>query len=80
VATDAHGTRTRRPDLKRARRIVEKEIGPDTADVLFLLNPKKALNGEDIDMDAAGEAEEPGKGRLWLFLKKMGLSGRPGPS
>jgi len=80
IATDAHGIRSRRPFLKRARLVVEKEAGQETADLLFSQNPKKAVNGEEIEPDEMGEPEEPGKNQLWWFLKKIGLTGHPGSS
>lgn len=48
VASDCHGTHRRTPILSEAYRVVEKNWGKDTADLLFKENPLKAVKAEAI--------------------------------
>lgn len=43
VASDCHSTRTRRPNLKEARVIVEKKYGKEYSDLVFDINPNKLI-------------------------------------
>ncbi|GBE31846.1 MAG TPA: capsular biosynthesis protein [Nitrospirae bacterium] len=49
VATDAHNTKRRPPVLSKAYLKVKKDFGEDTAERVFITNPRKILNGDDID-------------------------------
>lgn len=43
VASDCHSIRSRRPNLKEARVIVEKKYGKDYSDLIFDINPNKLI-------------------------------------
>lgn len=50
VSTDAHHARGRRVEnLSEAAQAVEKEFGPQTAEILFLSNPNQIIEGKDIE-------------------------------
>jgi protein-tyrosine phosphatase len=53
VSTDAHNTGKRSPRLSEARRVVEKELGSEEADRIFLERPAIILEGAHV------EAPEP---------------------
>lgn len=55
IATDAHDVTRRTLKLRRAYELVLEKWGPDRAEMLFRTNPKKIINGEDIDI---GEPRE----------------------
>jgi len=48
VASDAHGTLDRTPDLREAFDYVSNTYGPKRAELLFMVNPRAALNGERL--------------------------------
>jgi len=48
VASDAHNTRGRPLRLKPAYEVVREQLGEETAQALFLENPKAALEGRDL--------------------------------
>lgn len=48
VASDAHDTRKRPPVLSQAYETVSKKIGREVADNLFISNPGKIVQGENI--------------------------------
>jgi protein-tyrosine phosphatase len=50
IATDAHDVNRRVLKLKRAYELVLEKWGPDRAEMLFWTNPKKIINGEEIDI------------------------------
>lgn len=50
VASDAHDTRYRPPQLKAAFEYVSKMCGPERAERLFITNPAATLTGDPIDM------------------------------
>ncbi len=49
VATDAHNTGRRSPRLSEARRVVEEELGPEEAEIIFDDRPGKILEGIHVD-------------------------------
>ena len=55
IATDAHEASRRVLRLRPAYDLVLEKWGPDRADMLFWSNPKKVINGEDIDIGAPRE-------------------------
>jgi protein-tyrosine phosphatase len=48
VASDAHGTKDRTPDLRAAFDYVSDKYGPKRAELLFVINPRAALEGERL--------------------------------
>ena len=58
VASDAHDTEYRPPDLREGRQLVAAEYGEDTAKLLFETNPRMALTGEYIECEDPEDAEE----------------------
>lgn len=68
VASDAHDTEWRPPDLREAREIVAEGWGEDTAERLFETYPRIALTGEYIDCEDPEDVQEK---KSWFgFLKK----------
>ncbi|MGL6108443.1 tyrosine-protein phosphatase [Romboutsia sp.] len=51
IATDAHGPTVRRPLIKEAYDYVSKKYGKIFADNLFIENPSRVLNDEDIILE-----------------------------
>jgi protein-tyrosine phosphatase len=49
VASDAHDAADRTPSLERAYRHVEDRYGSETAETVFVANPKAALVGEPLE-------------------------------
>jgi protein-tyrosine phosphatase len=68
VASDAHDTEWRPPDLREARRIVTEEWGGDVAERLFETYPRIALTDEYIDCEDPEDVVE--KKSFFSFLKK----------
>lgn len=58
VASDAHDTEFRPPDLREARALVSSEYGEDMAELLFETNPRMTLTGEYIECDDPEDVEE----------------------
>lgn len=58
VASDAHDTEFRPPDLREARDIVASEYGEGTAELLFDTNPRMTLTGDYIECEDPEDAEE----------------------
>lgn len=50
IASDAHDLNKRTLKLGKAFDYVSKKWGPDRAELLFYTNPKKVINGEDINI------------------------------
>ena len=48
IATDAHGSRHRRPLMKECYNRVERKFGKDYSKLLMDTNPRKVLEGERI--------------------------------
>lgn len=65
VASDAHDTQWRPPDLRHAYQHVSTEFGKDVAERLFVDYPRTALTGDYID--CADPDEVPAK-RPWYKL------------
>jgi protein-tyrosine phosphatase len=59
VASDAHDTEWRPPDLREARRLVSADYGEDVAERLFHIHPRMTLTGEYIECDDPEDPEEP---------------------
>jgi protein-tyrosine phosphatase len=62
VASDAHDTEWRPPDLREARLLVSTEYGEDTAVRLFETHPRMTLTGEYIECD---DPEDPAEHKPW---------------
>jgi len=68
VASDAHDTEWRPPDMREARKIVAHGWGEDTAERLFEKYPRIALTDEYIDCEDPDDVVEK---KSWFgFLKK----------
>ncbi len=67
VASDAHDTEWRPPDLRGARQHVEAEYGADVAERLFTVHPRMVLTGEYIECDDPDDVQEASKPwwRVW---------------
>ena len=50
IATDAHDVKSRVLKLKKGYEFVLETWGPDRAEMLFWSNPKKVINGQDVDI------------------------------
>ncbi len=50
VATDAHGSRSRRPLMQRAKDRISELAGPDVAAALCCGNPARVVAGEDVEV------------------------------
>jgi protein-tyrosine phosphatase len=57
VASDAHDTEWRPPDLRAAREHVASEYGEDVAERLFESHPRMALTGEYIECEDPEDAD-----------------------
>ena len=68
VASDAHDTEWRPPDMREARKIVVEGWGEATAVRLFETHPRIALTDEYIDCEDPDDAPE--KRSFFGFLKK----------
>jgi protein-tyrosine phosphatase len=68
VASDAHDTKWRPPDLSEARTIVAEGWGEETAELLFETYPRIALTSEYIDCE---DPEDVVEKKSWFsFLRK----------
>jgi protein-tyrosine phosphatase len=68
VASDAHDTEWRPPDMRQARAIVAEKWGEATAERLFEIYPRIALTDEYIDCEDPEDVQEK---KSWFgFLKK----------
>jgi protein-tyrosine phosphatase len=68
VASDAHDTRNRPPDLQEAFRLVHKKYGEKRAELLFVSNPAAALTGDPIT--SADPAEEQSSKKWFQVWKR----------
>lgn len=48
IASDAHSSRSRRPEIREVAEYVEKKFGAETAHRIFSINPQKVINNEII--------------------------------
>jgi protein-tyrosine phosphatase len=64
VATDAHGSRSRRPLMQRAFERVAELTDESTASELCSRNPARVAAGEEV---RPGRREAPRRRRAWLF-------------
>ncbi len=62
VASDAHDTEWRPPDLREARLLVSTEYGEDVAERLFETHPRMTLTGEYIECD---DPDDPEAAKPW---------------
>jgi protein-tyrosine phosphatase len=62
VASDAHDTEWRPPDLREARLLVSTEYGEDTAVRLFETHPRMTLTGEYLECE---DPEDPEEHKPW---------------
>ena len=65
IASDAHDSEDRTPDLSGAHEFIARRFGADTAEQLFVTNPGRILAGEAV---GAVEAEPPARGKKWYKL------------
>lgn len=65
IASDAHDTQDRTPDLSEPYRYISEHYGPARANLLFTENPAAALWGESTTLTA-----QPRPGRLSRFFAK----------
>jgi protein-tyrosine phosphatase len=68
VASDAHDTEWRPPDLREARKLVVEGWGEDTAQRLFETYPRIALTDQYIDCEDPDEVSE--KKSFFSFFRK----------
>lgn len=61
IASDAHDTSARTPDLRKAFALLGKQLGEARARRLFVENPRAAILGDEIDsvIDAPRRARRP---------------------
>ena len=52
IASDAHDTEHRTPDLGLAHKLVTKNFGPEWAERLFITNPRCVLTGDRLDTES----------------------------
>ena len=62
VASDAHGTRDRTPELREAYEYIAGKYGADRAERLFVINPRAALAGEPLPRARVADRQS---GRKW---------------
>ncbi len=61
VASDAHDTEDRTPDMRGARKYVERHYGNEWAERLFVTNPRRVLTGEPVAGVRRDELPRPRK-------------------
>lgn len=61
IASDAHDTSSRPPDLRKAFSLLSKQLGDERARRLFVENPRAAIRGDEIDtvIDAPMRTRRP---------------------
>ena len=61
IASDAHDTTSRTPNLRKAYTLLRKQLGEERAHRLFVENPRAAIRGDEIDtvIDAPLRARRP---------------------
>lgn len=59
VASDAHGSRERTPNLRRCFKLLEKEIGRQNAQILLYRNPEAILRNTEESSDAESGTHRP---------------------
>lgn len=68
AASDAHGEKRRAPDLQVAYRKIARELGRETAEILFRRNPWRIVRGRSA---AALETPTPSGGILERWFRKL---------
>ena len=63
LASDAHDTEWRPPDLRVPYRIIASESGEDVAERLFVTNPRNTLTGKYFDYEDPDD--DAGKSKAW---------------
>jgi protein-tyrosine phosphatase len=71
IASDAHGTRDRNPDLRPAFELVRKRCGDERAELLFVSNPRAVLDGLPIAVKAAVQDFPRQKSWLHRLLRRQ---------
>jgi len=61
VASDAHGTKDRTPDMREAFEYVSDRYGAKRAEQLFIMNPRAAIEGKRMPQVEAFDAPLPRK-------------------
>ncbi len=79
VASDGHDIRSRSISLKNAYELVSSQYGPSRAEILFEMNPVRAILGEELIKSEPIEFEERsnGSGRWQSLKRKFGLIREP---
>jgi protein-tyrosine phosphatase len=71
IASDGHDTENRPPRLDLAREILNREIGPETAELLLVTNPSAIIAGEPV-WNPASTGTAPRKKKSWFaFWREM---------
>ena len=65
VASDAHDTEHRPPDLREPYAFVEKHWGKAMAEKLFVTNPKATLTGAEIEYEEPQISKKKSGWKLW---------------
>ncbi len=65
VASDAHDTEHRPPDLRGPYAFVAKEWGKPVAEKLFVENPRATLTGAEIEYEEPAAAKKKSGWKLW---------------
>jgi protein-tyrosine phosphatase len=69
VASDAHSPRSRRPELSRARAVVEELLSGDEAEEVFVRRPQRILAGETVDLPETVDSRAK-KRKKWFSWKR----------
>jgi len=70
IGTDAHGSNRRRPFIKDAYEYVSKKYGEDKANKLFLDNPSRVINNEEINFIEESVESTPKRSFLSKLFKR----------
>jgi len=71
IASDCHHESSRPMILSRARKVVEKNWGPELAENLFEINPRCAVSGEPLSQKDALPLAETKSKRKKFFSRKF---------
>ena len=69
IGSDAHGMHSRNPNLTQAAEVITAMVGEEHANRIFIDNPTKVLNNQDIDIISPLELIQPAKNinfKKWL--------------
>jgi protein-tyrosine phosphatase len=70
IASDAHDTQDRTPNLREAYRWMESKYGKRRAERLFQVNPAALISGAPIEMDDGEITMSSGEDRKWWAFWK----------